>query len=150
MQINVTLYGMFLAHSHHLAQLLIRFQTLQTIKVMSIRFESSFQLPNIIRIVLKISKKYLRLRFIINGWKMMNFFFLTPSSFSMFFMIRFTIIIYSIIRANTGFLFTSDFVHDMMSVSIVCLKMVTYKKVKYVFLRLNFITCDIFKFQRNY
>ena len=139
MQINVTLYGMFLAHSHHLAQLLIRFQTLQAIKVMSIRFESSFQLLLIIRIVSKTSKKYLWLRFIINGWKMMNFFFLTPSSFSMFFMIRFTIIIYSIIRANTGFLFTSDFVHDMMSVSIVCLKMVTYKKVKYVFLRLIFL-----------
>ena len=48
MQINVTLYGMFQAHSHHLAQLLIRFQTLQTIEIMSIRFESSFQLPNII------------------------------------------------------------------------------------------------------
>ena len=126
---------MFLAHSHHLAQLLILFRTLPAVKIMSIRFESSFLLPYIpwiIRIVLKISNKYLLLHFIINGWKMMNFFLLTPSSFSMFFMISFTIRAYPIIRANTGFLFASNFVHDMMSMSIVCLKMVTYKNGNYV------------------
>ena len=86
----------------------------------------------IIIIVLRISNKYLLLRFIINGWKMMNFFLLTPSSFSMFFMISFTIRAYPIIRANTGFLLASNFVHDMMSMSIVCLKMVTYKNENYV------------------
>ena len=62
----------------------------------------------------------------------MNFFLLTPSSFSMFFMISFTIRAYPIIRANTGFLLASNFVHDMMSMSIVCLKMVTYKNENYV------------------
>ena len=131
-KLNFTLYGMFLAHSHHLAQLLILFQTLPAVKIMSIRFESSFLLPYIIRIVLKISNKYLLLHFIINGWKMVNFFLLTPSSFSMFFMIGFTIRAYPIIRANTRFLFASNFVHDMMSMSIVCLKMVTYKNRNYV------------------